>query len=133
MKSSPITVRGCIAFALLALCPGIRLGQDTSGQSQSLGDVARKTRKQQSAAGHARAKSLVNEEEDGPDTTGFGEYVLVEFDAMQRDLADIHGVLGLMLSPWGKVVPVSCTFDRGSTSEFQALCGQVITSLSLRR
>jgi hypothetical protein len=59
--------------------------------------------------------------------------MMVEFHATQRDLADIHGMLGLMLSPWGKVVPVSCTFDRGSTSELEALCERVITSVSLRR
>jgi hypothetical protein len=70
MRSSPITVRGWIAFALLGLCPGIGLGQDTSGQSQSLGEVAREMRKQRSATGRVRAKSLVDEEEDGPDTTG---------------------------------------------------------------
>lgn len=70
MTPVKIAIRGWIAIALLVICPWIAFGQDTSGNSQSLGDVARKTRKEQSAAGHTRAKSLVNEEEDGPDSTG---------------------------------------------------------------
>ena len=70
MRSTPITARGCIALALLALFPWIAWGQDTPGQPQSLGDVARNTRKEQSAAGGVRSRSLFNEEEDGPDTTG---------------------------------------------------------------
>ena len=43
-------------------------GQSSSGQS--LGDVARKTRKERAASDHVPARQLVNEEEDGPDTTG---------------------------------------------------------------
>jgi hypothetical protein len=58
--------------------------------------------------------------------------LIAEFNASQRDLANIHGVLGLMLTPWGKVVPVSCSADR-SSAEFDALCQKVITSVSLRR
>jgi len=58
--------------------------------------------------------------------------LITEFNATQRDLANIHGLLGLMLTPWGKVVPVSCTSDRASP-EFEALCEKVITSVSLRR
>ena len=58
--------------------------------------------------------------------------LIAEFNATQRDLANIHGVLGLMLTPWGKVVPVSCSADR-SSAEFEALCQKVITSVSLRR
>jgi len=48
-------------------------GQTSSGQSssgQTLGDVARKTRKERAASDHAPSRQLVNEEEDGPDTTG---------------------------------------------------------------
>jgi hypothetical protein len=48
-------------------------------------------------------------------------------------LANIHGVLGLMLTPWGKVVPVSCSWDHSSSAELQSLCEKVITSVSLRR
>jgi hypothetical protein len=42
-------------------------------------------------------------------------------------------VLGLLLTPWGKVVPVSCSSDHASTAELQTLCENVITSVSLRR
>jgi len=58
--------------------------------------------------------------------------MITEFEATQRDLANIHGVLGLLLTPWGKVVPVSCSSDRVSP-EFQVLCETVVTSVSLRR
>src|ERR1700752_3278559 len=60
-----IGVAALILGSCLAVC-----GQDSSGQAPSLGDVARKTRKERSAAGHVPGKQLVNEEEDGPDTTG---------------------------------------------------------------
>jgi hypothetical protein len=58
---------------------------------------------------------------------------MTNFSATQRDLSNIHGVLGLILTPWGKVVPISCTSDHGSTSEAQTLCEQIIASVSLRR
>jgi hypothetical protein len=58
--------------------------------------------------------------------------LMAEFSATQRDLANIHGLLGLMLTPWGKVVPVSCSSDRWSP-ELQTECEKVITSVSLRR
>jgi hypothetical protein len=71
MKISFNTIRGWIAVAALVLCTGLGIAaQDSSGQSPSLGDVARKTRKENSAPGHVVGKTLVNEEEDGPDTTG---------------------------------------------------------------
>jgi hypothetical protein len=41
--------------------------------------------------------------------------------------------LGLMLTPWGKVVPVSCSSDHAPSAELQRLCEKVITSVSLRR
>jgi len=56
-----------------------------------------------------------------------------DFHATQRDLADIHGVLGLMLTPWSKVVPVSCSSDQGTSQDLQAVCEKIITSVSLRR
>ena len=59
--------------------------------------------------------------------------LITDFSATQRDLANIHGVLGLMLTPWGKVVPVSCSSDHASFVELQSLCEKVITSVSLRR
>ena len=59
--------------------------------------------------------------------------MVANFSATQRDLADIHGVLGMMLTPWGKVVPVACSWDHGPGAELQALCEKVITSVSLRR
>ena len=60
-----------MAVAVLTLSAGVLVfGQDTSGQLPSLGDIARKTRKEHAAPGHVAGKRLVNEEEDGPDTTG---------------------------------------------------------------
>ena len=59
--------------------------------------------------------------------------LITDFSATQRDLANIHGVLGLLLTPWGKIVPVSCSSDHASTAELPALCEKVITSVSLRR
>jgi hypothetical protein len=59
--------------------------------------------------------------------------LITEFKATQRDLADIHGLLGLMLTPWSKVVPVSCGSDHASASELQSTCEKIITSVSLRR
>ena len=59
--------------------------------------------------------------------------LITDFSATQRDLADIHGILGLILTPWGKVVPVSCSSDHASSPALQALCEKVITSVSLRR
>lgn len=59
--------------------------------------------------------------------------LITDFSATQRDLADIHGVLGLMLTPWGKVVPVSCSSDHAPSAQLQSLCQKVITSVSLRR
>jgi hypothetical protein len=59
--------------------------------------------------------------------------VITDFSATQRDLANIHGVLGLMLTPWGKVVPLSCSSDQASSPQLQSVCEKVITSVSLRR
>jgi hypothetical protein len=59
--------------------------------------------------------------------------LVADFSATQRDLANIHGMLGLMLTPWGKVVPVSCSSDHASSAQVQSLCEKVITSVSLRR
>ncbi|HET6179796.1 MAG TPA: hypothetical protein VFE61_22935 [Candidatus Sulfotelmatobacter sp.] len=59
--------------------------------------------------------------------------LVTDFSATQRDLANIHGVLGLILTPWGKVVPVSCSSDHASSAELQTVCEKVITSVSLRR
>ena len=59
--------------------------------------------------------------------------LVTDFSATQRDLADTHGVLGLILTPWGKVVPVSCSSDHAPSPQLQSLCERVITSVSLRR
>lgn len=59
--------------------------------------------------------------------------MVTTFEATQRDLANIHGVLGMILTPWGKVVPVSCSTDHTWSPELQSLCEKVITSVSLRR
>jgi len=69
MKFSSGTIRGWAALGALILWAGVGAwGQDSSGPP--LGDVARKTRKERAATDHPPAKGLVNEEEDGPDTTG---------------------------------------------------------------
>jgi hypothetical protein len=79
MRNSPITIRAAIygsirrstAVAALLLCTGLLASaQDPTCETPSLGDVARQTRKQNSAPGHVLGKQLVDEEEDGPDTTG---------------------------------------------------------------
>jgi len=59
--------------------------------------------------------------------------LITDFKATQRDLADIHGMLGLMLTPWGKVVPVSCSSDHAPSAELQAVCEKIVTSMTLRR
>jgi hypothetical protein len=59
--------------------------------------------------------------------------LIADFSATQRDLANLHGVLGLMLTPWGKVVPVSCSSDQAPSAQLQSLCEKAITSVSLRR
>ena len=59
--------------------------------------------------------------------------VVTDFSATQRDMANIHGVLGLLLTPWGKIVPVGCSSDRAWSPALQAICEKVITSVSLRR
>jgi hypothetical protein len=59
--------------------------------------------------------------------------LVADFSATQRDMADIHGVLGLILTPWGKVVPVSCSTDHVMSQQLQSMCERVITSVSLRR
>jgi hypothetical protein len=60
---------GWIALAALVLWTGSDAqAQDSS--TQSLGDVARKTRKEHASASHMPAKQVTNEEEDGPDAGG---------------------------------------------------------------
>jgi hypothetical protein len=59
--------------------------------------------------------------------------LVVNFNSTHRDMANIHGILGLALTPWGKTVPVSCSSDHASSAEWQAVCEKVITSLSLQR
>jgi hypothetical protein len=59
--------------------------------------------------------------------------LIADFSATQRDLANIHGMLGLLLTPWGKVVPVSCGSDHAPSAKLQSLCEKAITSVSLRR
>jgi hypothetical protein len=59
--------------------------------------------------------------------------LITDFGATQRDTANIHGMLGLVLTPWGKVVPVNCSSDHAPTAELQSLCEKVITSVSVRR
>lgn len=68
MKMSRPT-RGLAVFAGLVLCATLRASaQDSS--AQSLGDVARKTRKEHASADHVAAKQAANEDDDGPDSSG---------------------------------------------------------------
>ena len=78
MRISRSTIRRWMVLAALAF--GVNLcasAQDSTGQS--LGDVARKTRKEHAAPDHVPGKQLVNEEEDGPDTTGIWRVRLCSF------------------------------------------------------
>jgi hypothetical protein len=59
--------------------------------------------------------------------------VIADFKATQRDMANVQGLLGLILTPWGKTIPVSCSSDRAMSNDLQAVCEQVITSATLRR
>ena len=61
----------CAGAVLAALVLGYGLsarGQDSSGQS--LGDVARKARKEHSSADHVAATHVANGDDDGPDSSG---------------------------------------------------------------
>ena len=69
MRIPRSTIRGSRILAALALLASSgAFAQDSSGPS--LGDVARKTRQEHAAPDRVAGKQLVNEEEDGPDTTG---------------------------------------------------------------
>jgi hypothetical protein len=59
--------------------------------------------------------------------------VIADFHATQRDMANIQGMVGLLLSPWGKVVPVSCSSDREFNQQSRSLCEKAIASVRLRR
>jgi hypothetical protein len=61
---------GCAASVMLGQAPS---GQESPGQDssrQSLGDVARKTRQEHSAACHVPARRVTTEDLDGPDASG---------------------------------------------------------------
>lgn len=71
MKITLLTIRRLMPVAMLLLCTGpLASAQDPTCETPSLGDVARQTRKDNSAPGHVAGKQLANEEEDGPDSTG---------------------------------------------------------------
>jgi hypothetical protein len=55
---------------MIALAFGLGASVWAQEGSQSLGDVARKTRKEHRSASHVPAKQVTNEEEDGPDAGG---------------------------------------------------------------
>jgi len=59
--------------------------------------------------------------------------LIAGYNATQRDMANIHGILGLILTPWGKVVPVSCSSDHPFTAELRETCEKVVTSITVRR
>jgi hypothetical protein len=65
------TNRRRIFIMIVVSCAAVlATAQESSTQSPSLGELARKTRKDNSAPGHVRGKQLADEENDGPDTTG---------------------------------------------------------------
>jgi hypothetical protein len=64
---SKIHSRIALAVALFGMCTGA-WAQDSA--SPSIADVARATRQAHASPGHVAGKELLNEEEDGPDTTG---------------------------------------------------------------
>jgi hypothetical protein len=65
------SIQKSITVAALFLCASLlAFAQDPICETPSLGDVARQTRKDNSAPGHVAGKQLSDEEEDGPDTTG---------------------------------------------------------------
>jgi len=66
MKQPCPTNRWWIATLVI----GVSLAAWGQDSSPPLGDVARKTRKEQSSASHIPAKQVANEEQDGPDTGG---------------------------------------------------------------
>jgi hypothetical protein len=69
MKLSLSTMRSFLTVLAFVAGTGlVAFAQDSS--APSLGDVARKTRQENSAPGHVAGKQLANEENDGPDTTG---------------------------------------------------------------
>jgi hypothetical protein len=68
MTMAQTTFSGVLVAGLLMLGCMASPAQDSS--APSLGDLARKTRAERSAPGHVAGKQLVNQEEDGPDTTG---------------------------------------------------------------
>lgn len=68
MKFSPNPTRAWIVLTALTSCAGVAASaQENSGQS--LGDLARKTRQEQSAPNHVSGKKLTDED-DGPDGGG---------------------------------------------------------------
>jgi hypothetical protein len=69
MRLQVNTTRAWIVLAALVSCAVVGAwGQDSSGQS--LGDVARKTRKEHSSSAHVPAKHVANGDDDGPDASG---------------------------------------------------------------
>jgi hypothetical protein len=72
MKFTRQAIRRSLAITLFVFCGFVTaIAQDATCENPSLGDVARNTRKQNSAPGHVAAKQFGNEDEDGgPDTTG---------------------------------------------------------------
>ncbi len=69
MKISTATIRVSSVLTALLLCATVRAwAQDSSGQS--LGDLARKTRKERSSATHVRATHVADGEDDGPGSGG---------------------------------------------------------------
>lgn len=74
MKLPVNTIRAWTLLAALVSCAGLlALAQDSSAQdssSQSLGDVARKTRQEHSAPSHVPARKVAAEDFDGPDASG---------------------------------------------------------------
>lgn len=69
MNLSATTTRAWMLLAGFVSCAGLgALAQDSS--TQSLGDLARKTRQERSATSHVPARKIATEDDDGPDSGG---------------------------------------------------------------
>jgi hypothetical protein len=43
------------------------------------------------------------------------------------------GSVAAVLTPWGKIIPVSCVYQTSDSSALERICEQVLTSVRLRR
>jgi hypothetical protein len=55
------------------------------------------------------------------------------FRGETRDLAEIRGVLAILLSPWGESFPITCSARQRDGSQAQATCERIIGLVRLKR